>query len=91
MARDRGHVNRTLVGLKVEGTEPLPAGTKVLRGGEEVGQVTSSVWSPLMNSVIALAYLKRGHQEPGSAVAVGEQRATVTALPFSAGSPGVAG
>ena len=73
MARDRGHANRTLLGLKVEGQGPLPAGTKVLRGGEEVGQVTSSVWSPLADSVIALAHLKRGNQEPGAAVDVGDR------------------
>ena len=84
MARDRGHVNRTLMGLKVEGNEPLPAGTKVLRGGEEVGQATSSVWSAMMGSVIALAYLKRGHQERGTAVDVSDRRATVTPLPFAA-------
>src|SRR5207237_3609484 len=81
MARDRGHANRTLLGLKVEGEGPLPAGAKVLRGGEEVGQVTSSVWSPMVDSVIALAYLKRGHQEPGTVVDAGDRRAIVTSLP----------
>ena len=29
MARDRGHVNRTLMGLKVTGNEPLPNGTRI--------------------------------------------------------------
>jgi folate-binding protein YgfZ len=84
MARDRGHVNRMLLGLKVDSKEPVAAGTKVTRNGEEVGHVTSSVWSPLVGSVIALAYLKRGSQEPGTAVEVGSQTAVVASLPFTA-------
>jgi folate-binding protein YgfZ len=85
MARDRGHVNRTLLGLKVDGAESLPPGTRILRAGEEVGQVTSSVWSPRLGAVIALAYLKRGSQAPGTAVDAGARPATVTALPFEPG------
>jgi folate-binding protein YgfZ len=86
MARDRGHVNRTLLGLKVSGEGPVPAGAKVLRGTEEVGQVASSVVSPRLGP-IALAYLRRGSQEPGTAVevvtAAGARAAEVTGLPFS--------
>jgi len=86
MARDRGHLNRTLLGLKVDASEPLPPGTKVMQNGQEVGQVTSSVWSPLVGSVIALAYLKRGSQEPGTAVEVANRPAVVAALPFTSAS-----
>ena len=43
MARDRGHLNRMLLGLKSEAPEPLQPGTKVTQDGQEVGQVTSSV------------------------------------------------
>ena len=82
MARDRGHLNRILLGLKVNAPEPLPSGTKLLHNGQEVGQVTSSVWSPLMGSVIALAYIKRGSQEPGTNVQVGNHAAVVTTLPL---------
>src|SRR5207249_7728705 len=65
MARDRGHVNRALLGLKLSGG-PAPAGTKLFREGKEVGQVTSSVVSPRLGP-IALAYLRRGNWEPGTA------------------------
>ena len=42
----RGHVNRRLTGLAVQG-ESLPArGSRVLRGEAEVGRVTSAVRSP---------------------------------------------
>ncbi len=86
MARDRGHVNRTLLGLKVPGNEPLSSGTKLLREGKEVGQSKSCVASPRLG-VIALAYLRRGNQEPGTVVEfeTGATRGTavVASLPFS--------
>src|SRR5262249_3387955 len=85
MARDRGHVNRTLLGLKLHGSGPAPHGAKVVRDGNEVGQVASSVVSPRLGP-IALAYLRRGSQEPGTVVEVQGDGATRTAevasLPF---------
>jgi glycine cleavage system T protein len=87
MARDRGHVNRFLVGLKVAGDGPLSPGARVFQGGNEAGQVTSSVVSPWLGTVIALAYLRRGSHEPGTAVEVesgsGQRPAQVAALPFA--------
>jgi tRNA-modifying protein YgfZ len=95
MARDRGQVNRTLLGLTVQGEGAVPHGARVLRDGGEVGQVTSSVVSPRLGT-IALAYLRRGNQEPGTAVVVetpaGTRPAEVVSLPFSgAGTGGGAG
>ena len=85
MARDRGQVNRTLLGLKLTGG-PAPHGSLVYRDGKEVGRVTSSVHSPRLGT-IALAYIRRGNQEPGTAVEVEveEKRrpAVVSALPFT--------
>jgi folate-binding protein YgfZ len=85
MARDRGHVNRTLLGIQLSEGEPLARGTKLSKDGTEVGQVTSSVRSPRFG-LIALAYVKRGFQEAGTALRVEPpldgRTATVTALPF---------
>jgi folate-binding protein YgfZ len=85
--RDLGHVNRVLTGLRVEGSEPVPAGAKLTRDGKEAGQVTSSAWSPALGTVIALAYVRRGSGEPGTALEVefgaGRARATAASLPFS--------
>jgi folate-binding protein YgfZ len=82
--RDLGHVNRTLTGLKLTGGL-VPPGSKVFRDGKEVGYVTSAAASPTMGS-IALAYLRRGSQDPGTAVeveAAGTRRtAAVAGLPF---------
>ena len=55
--------------------------------GQEVGQVTSSVVSPRLGP-IALAYVRRGSEAPGTSVEVeaeGARRsAEVRALPFAA-------
>jgi folate-binding protein YgfZ len=86
MSRDRGHVNRTLLGIKIDGGTVAPPGTRLFRDGAEVGQVTSSVVSYRLGP-IALAYLKRGNQEPGTIVeldpASDGRKASVSALPFS--------
>jgi aminomethyltransferase len=86
MARDRGHVNRLLVGLRADGPAPLATGAKVMQGDVEVGQVTSSTFSPRLNQAVALAYLKRGAWDAGTAVTVAPEgrAAVVSALPFVA-------
>jgi folate-binding protein YgfZ len=88
MARDRGQVNRTLLGVKTASGEALAPGSRLFRGDAEVGQVTSSVRSPRLDQAIALAYLKRGNQEPGLELAVEPatdgRRALVANLPFIA-------
>jgi folate-binding protein YgfZ len=70
--RTYGHVNRTLVRLKLEGQETEPRGTKLFRDGKEAGQITSCVFSPRRGTAIALAYVRRGNQEPGTELYVGE-------------------
>jgi folate-binding protein YgfZ len=84
MARDRGQVNRTLLGLKLP-DGPVVAGSRLHREGKEVGRVTSSVVSPRLGAV-ALGYVRRGSQAPGTALEVeagGQRRpAVVAALPF---------
>ncbi|HEV3263817.1 MAG TPA: glycine cleavage T C-terminal barrel domain-containing protein, partial [Gemmataceae bacterium] len=84
--RTYGHVNRSLVGLKLAGGNMLPLGSKLYRDGKEVGYATSSVISPRIGA-IALAYVRRGNQEPGTHLeaesAGGRLSAGVTALPFA--------
>jgi tRNA-modifying protein YgfZ len=82
MARDRGQVNRTLMGLRIRGQVPAGPGTRILRDGNEIGQVTSSAVSPRLGP-IALAYLRRGSQDPGTIVQLDPAGdAEIIALPF---------
>jgi len=80
--RDLGHVNRRLMGLKLAGCEVPAAASKVLQAGKEVGLITSAAFSPRVGSAIALAYLRRGHDQVGTLVQVDAQSAQVTSLPF---------
>ena len=86
MARDRGQVNRLLFGLLLE-KSIVQHGALVFREGNEVGRVTSSVYSPLLKQNIALAYLRRGNHELGTSFVIGSDGTTQTAvscsLPFS--------
>jgi folate-binding protein YgfZ len=85
--RDRGHVNRHLRGLVLEGDVVPPAGSEVVAGDAVIGAVTSATRSFGLDRPIALAMVRRQHAEPGTAVGVrvGDRvvPATVSALPFT--------
>ena len=69
MARDRGQVNRSLVGVKLP-RGPVPHGSLLFAQGKEVGRVTSSVHSPRLGAALGLAYVRRGSQDPGTPLEV---------------------
>lgn len=86
MARDRaGHVNRAFSSVKVLDGGPLPAGSKLVREGQEVGVVTSSCHSPRLGLPIALGYLRWKHQDIGlrleAETNAGRQSVEVLGLP----------
>ncbi|MBI4589450.1 MAG: aminomethyl transferase family protein [Candidatus Rokubacteria bacterium] len=82
----RGHVNRSLTGLTFDGDRVPPSGAAVEVDGRQVGSVRSAVGSLALNRPIALAYVRREHLDPGTAVTVKDNELTlaarVTALPF---------
>ena len=78
MARidSRGHVNRLLCRLTIDG--PVPArGATVKAGDKEIGRITSAAHSPTLGKTVALGYLRREHSEPGALVTVSGSPATV--------------
>lgn len=87
--RTYGQVAKALRGLILpDDLQELPArGTKLFVDDKEVGSITSAIASPTFRKNIALAYVRREHNEPGTSVRVqvGESSfpATVTALPFA--------
>lgn len=90
--RDRGQLNRQLVGLRLSSAAtPPPAGTRLAHASRpNAGHLTSVVDSPRF-SLIALGYIHRSVWEPGTELqlvnAEGEplgQTAVVCALPFAA-------
>jgi folate-binding protein YgfZ len=84
--RDRGHVNRLLRGLALEGEQVPPQGAEVFVGEAPIGKVTSAAWSFGLSRPIALAFVRRQHAEPGTRVSVrfagSMAAATVSELPF---------
>jgi folate-binding protein YgfZ len=88
--RSRGHVNKKLCGLLIEGAEAAHAGDIVQVDGKDAGKITSSVISPRFGRPVALAYLHKDFWAPGTQVFIhsGESRrsATVSSLPFPAAS-----
>lgn len=88
--RSRGHVNKKLCGLVLDGSSPAAGGDSIHTDGRVVGTITSSVLSPRLNRPIALGYLGKEHWNPGTVVSVEHNgsmiRGTVSELPFTASS-----
>lgn len=86
--RDRGHVNRHLRGLVLDGDAVPEVGAEVIVDGAAVGQITSATRSPRLGRPIALAFVRRQHADEGARVAVrsgdATTPATVRVLPFAA-------
>jgi len=80
--RSRGHVNRILTGLTIEGTTPPAPGTKLLSDGSESGEITSAAFSPAIGKVVALGYILAARQN--AAVTVNGALAMLTPV---AGAP----
>jgi folate-binding protein YgfZ len=89
--RDRGHVNRHLVRLVLEGDAVPAAGAPLLVDGAEVGRVTSAAWSFGLGRPVALGFVRRQHAAPGAAVGVrvgdGIAPAQVSRLPLDGSAP----
>jgi len=83
--RSRGQVRHRLVGLALEGGAPPQVGAEVQVGEATVGEVTSAALSP-RRGAIALAFVRRPHDAPGTAVRVAGIAARVEDLPLV--SPG---
>ena len=56
--RSRGHVNRILIGLKIDGHEQVAPGTKLISDGKEIGEITSSAYSPALGKIVGLGYAR---------------------------------
>ena len=81
--RARGNVHRTLIGFEVQGDPPQP-GTKIRANEKDMGEITSSARVPFPGGerTLALGYLRLEVAAPDTVVQVGEQTATVRAVPF---------
>jgi folate-binding protein YgfZ len=67
--RSRGHVNKHLMGFRLEGHAVPTAGSSLFAGGKEVGDVTSSAEAP-GGAVFGLAYVRVPYNKPGSVAGI---------------------
>lgn len=75
-----GHVNRHLVGVCF-GSREAPSSPDLSADGKTVGTVTSSTFSPALGRFLALAYVRRGYETPGTLLQCSTGSASVLALP----------
>lgn len=69
-ATNLGGVSRRLVRLALEGDSVPSRRDRICKSGQEVGWITSAAWSPKLESVAGLGYVKRTFTEPGTQVEV---------------------
>jgi folate-binding protein YgfZ len=83
--RSRGAVHRKFTGFVADGTVPIAAGTKILAGEKEVGEITSaaSLHVAGRDKTVALGYIRREVGVPGREVTLGTAKATVAQLPIT--------
>jgi folate-binding protein YgfZ len=87
--RTYGQVAKSLRGLELSGSSTqLPGrGDKLIHDGKEVGHITSAVHSPALGRNIALGYVRKEVNQPGTTLIVrtphGEETATIVPLPFA--------
>jgi aminomethyltransferase len=74
--RSRGHVNRLLTPLRIEGPAP-PRGVRVLAGEKDAGEVTSAAYSVNEGATRALAYVRAEFARKGVELQVGGAAAQV--------------
>ena len=75
--RSRGQVHRVLMPITLETQEPPAPGTKLQVEGKDVAELTSAAFSPRLNKVAGLAYVRMEFAKPGTALQLGETRASV--------------
>jgi folate-binding protein YgfZ len=81
--RSRGAVHRKFAGFVVDGGQPIAAGTKIVSGEKEVGEITSVAFlrQAQAERTVVLGYIRREVGTPGREVMIGSVKATVVSLP----------
>jgi len=81
-----GGLNKRLVALRISHDDPVPRGTRLLREDEgelrDLGVVTSWAYSFVLDAGVALGYVKRRHQEPGTTFRLGPTTAEGVIVPL---------
>jgi folate-binding protein YgfZ len=77
--RSRGQIHRVLMPLVLDTAEPPAPGAKLEFAGAGVAEITSAAYSPAMDKVVALAYVRTDHARPHQRMTMGDVQAEVVA------------
>jgi folate-binding protein YgfZ len=85
--KHRGHVAKKLTCLKFETHETIEAGS-VIKSLEdkEIGRVTSTTFSPKLQTTVGLGYVRYEHLAPGTPIRVDDFGGSTASLPLIRGS-----
>ena len=75
--RSRGQVHRALAQLAIEGEDPPEQKSPILAGKQEVGRLTSPVYSPRLGRCLGLAILRHEFAAPHTPLVVAGRAAVV--------------
>jgi tRNA-modifying protein YgfZ len=64
--RSRGQVHRLLTAVHIRSSVAPEAGTKLRSGDKDAGEITSAAFSPGLNEVVALAYVRSENAAKGT-------------------------
>jgi folate-binding protein YgfZ len=78
--RSRGQIHRVLMPLVLETKEAPAPGAKLQVNEANSAEITSAAYSPALDKVVALAYVRTEHARPREQMMLGEVRAEVAAL-----------
>jgi aminomethyltransferase len=77
--RSRGQIHRMLMPLVLDTKTPPAAGGKLRSGEANIAEITSAAYSPALDKVAALAYVRTDHARPHTEIQLGEIHAEVVA------------
>jgi folate-binding protein YgfZ len=70
--RSRAQIHRILRRLQIAGVDPPAPGTKLKSGDADAGEIVSAAFSPALNQIVAMAYMRTAFAEPGTELHLGE-------------------
>ena len=77
--RSRGQIHRVLMPLVLDAKVAPDPGAKLQTGDANVAEITSAAYSPALEKVVALAYVRTDQASPHTEIKLGETRAEVVA------------
>ncbi|MCW5980436.1 MAG: folate-binding protein YgfZ [Bryobacteraceae bacterium] len=77
--RSRGQVHRLLMPLRIETRVPPAPGAELQVQGVKAGEIASAAFSPALDMVVALGYVRDAHARPGASLECNGAPVTVAA------------